>query len=191
MNKSKDRSSHSLLTNVLNWSRRRFLSRIGTTGTAAYLTSSSVVVANALTSNVALADELSVLDQHVSKAMLAMARRLYPHDHLGDEYYWVVVEGIDKEIARDPELAARVTRGFADLQAATGGEFSELNTVDQIAAMTEIENTPFFADMLNKTTSYFYNNPAVWPHFGYEGSSWEKGGYINRGFDDADWIPDS
>ena len=123
--------------------------------------------------------------------MLAMARRLYPHDPLGDEYYWAVVDGIDKEMADDPELNAHIKGGFADLEAAAGGEFSALESADQIAAMTQIESTPFFTDMLEKTTFYFYNNPEVWPHFGYEGSSWEHGGYINRGFDDADWIPDS
>jgi hypothetical protein len=32
-----------------------------------------------------------------------------------------------------------------------------------------------------------YNNPEVWPKFGYEGSSAEHGGYINRGFNDIDW----
>ena len=33
-----------------------------------------------------------------------------------------------------------------------------------------------------------YNNPEVWPKFGYEGSSAEHGGYINRGFSDIDWL---
>jgi len=27
----------------------------------------------------------------------------------------------------------------------------------------------------------------VWSKFGYEGSSWEQGGYINRGFNDVTW----
>ncbi len=34
-----------------------------------------------------------------------------------------------------------------------------------------------------------YNNKEVWPKFGYEGSSAEHGGYINRGFADIDWLP--
>ncbi len=158
---------------------------------AAYLASSSAVVANWFTGNLALAGELAVLDERGAKAILAMARRLYPHDHLGDEYYWAVVKGIDTDMAGDPELAARVKAGFADLTAAAGTEFSDLDTAGQIAAMKKVETTPFFTDMLDKTTLHFYNNPDVWPHFGYEGSSWEKGGYIERGFDDADWIPDA
>ena len=34
-----------------------------------------------------------------------------------------------------------------------------------------------------------YNNPLAWRHFGYEGSSHEFGGYIDRGFDDLAWLP--
>ena len=33
-----------------------------------------------------------------------------------------------------------------------------------------------------------YDNKTLFPLFGYEGSSWEKGGYVNRGFDDIDWL---
>jgi hypothetical protein len=29
----------------------------------------------------------------------------------------------------------------------------------------------------------------VWPLFGYEGSSLEYGGYLERGFDDIGWLP--
>ena len=191
MKQDKVRSSRRLLANVLNWSRRGFLKRTGSTGMAAYLTSSGAVVANWLTGDVALAGELTVLNDREAEGMLAMARRLYPHADLGDEYYWVVVQGIDKEMAGEPDLEVRIKSGFADLKAIAGAEFSELDVTDQIAAMKKSENTPFFTDMLEKTTFHFYNNPDVWPHFGYEGSSWEKGGYIKRGFDDADWIPDS
>ena len=57
----------------------------------------------------------------------------------------------------------------------------------KVEAMKKLEGTPFFSDMLGKTQFYFYNNKAVWPKFGYGGSSWEKGGYINRGFNDVKW----
>jgi hypothetical protein len=36
-----------------------------------------------------------------------------------------------------------------------------------------------------------YNNPEVWPIFGYEGESAAMGGYINRGFDDISWLKDA
>jgi hypothetical protein len=33
-----------------------------------------------------------------------------------------------------------------------------------------------------------YNNKDVWPLVGYEGESYSKGGYIQRGFDDITWV---
>ena len=33
-----------------------------------------------------------------------------------------------------------------------------------------------------------YNQKELWPIFGYEGASADKGGYIERGFDDIDWL---
>jgi hypothetical protein len=136
---------------------------------------------------VALAANLSALNATQAKAMLAMARQLFPHDQLGDEYYWVVVESIDKEMAGSPELATRIRSGLAQLSEVAGGDFTAVDAGRQVEAMKKLEGTPFFSDMVNKTQFYFYNNKAVWPKFGYEGSSWEKGGYINRGFDDVTW----
>ena len=34
-----------------------------------------------------------------------------------------------------------------------------------------------------------YYLPAVWALLGFEGSSVEFGGYVDRGFDDIDWLP--
>ena len=116
-----------------------------------------------------------------------MTRQLFPHDQLGDEYYWVVVESIDKDMAGSAELATEIRAGLAQLNEAAGGDFTAVDADKQLAAMKKLESTPFFSDMLNKTQFYFYNNKTVWPKFGYEGSSWEKGGYINRGFNDVTW----
>jgi hypothetical protein len=35
-----------------------------------------------------------------------------------------------------------------------------------------------------------YNDHEVWELLGYEGPSFDQGGYLNRGFDDLDWLPD-
>jgi hypothetical protein len=136
---------------------------------------------------VALAADLTALNAAQAKETLAMARQLVPHDKLGDEYYWVVVVAIDKDMAGSPELATRIRDGLTQLNEAAGGDFTAVDAQSQIAAMKKLEGTPFFADMLNKTQFNFYNNKAVWAKFGYEGSSWEKGGYIDRGFNDVKW----
>lgn len=164
--------------------RRTFIKAAGATGVTVYVLWSSPAWFGP---RVALAANLSALNGTQAKAMLAMTRQLFPHDQLGDEYYWVVVESIDKEMAGSPELATRIRSGLAQLSEVAGGDFTAVDAGKQLGAMKKLEGTPFFSDMLNKTQFYFYNNKAVWPKFGYEGSSWEKGGYINRGFDDVTW----
>ena len=47
----------------------------------------------------------------------------------------------------------------------------------------------FFQDDAGDLVVSLYNQEEVWPKFGYEGSSAENGGYINRGFNDIDWLP--
>ena len=166
------------------FTRRTFIKAAGATGITVYVLWSSPAWFG---SRIALAANLNALDAAQAKQMLAMTRQLFPHDQLGDEYYWVVVESIDKEMSGSPELASRIRAGLGQLSEAAGGDFSAADAERQLAAMQQLESTPFFSDMLNKTQFYFYNNKAVWPKFGYEGSSWEKGGYINRGFNDVTW----
>ena len=148
--------------------RRTFMKAAGVTGVTVYVLWSSPEWVGP---RVALAANLTALNGAQAKEMLALTRQLFPHDKLGDEYYWVVVEAINRDMAGSPELATRIRNGLAQLE-----------------AMKKLEGTPFFSDMLNKTQLYFYNNKAVWAKFGYEGSSWEQGGYINRGFNDVTWV---
>ena len=167
--------------------RRTFIKAVGATGVSVYVLLSGPGIPSWLGPRIALAANLSALNGTQAKEMLAMARQLFPHDKLGDEYYWVVVESIDKEMAGSPELATEIRDGLAQLSKAAGGDFTAVDADKQVEAMMKLEGTPFFSDMLNKTQFYFYNNKTVWPKFGYEGSSWEKGGYINRGFNDVTW----
>lgn len=164
--------------------RRTFIKAAGAAGVTVYVLWSSP---NWVGSRVALAANLTTLNGAQAQQMLAMTRQLFPHDNLSDEYYWVVVEAIDKDMASSPELAKRIRNGLAQLDQIVGGDFPNLGADKQVEAMKKLEGTPFFSDMLNKTQLYLYNNKTVWPKFGYEGSSWEQGGYINRGFNDVVW----
>jgi hypothetical protein len=164
--------------------RRTLIKAAGATGVTVYVLWSSPAWIGL---RIALAANLTALDGAQAKEMLAMTRQLFPHDKLGDEYYWVVVEAIDKDIAGSPALATRIRDGLAQLNQAAGGDFAVVDADKQVAAMKKLEGTPFFSDMLSKTQFNFYGNKAVWAKFGYEGSSWEKGGYINRGFNDVKW----
>jgi hypothetical protein len=56
--------------------------------------------------------------------------------------------------------------------------------------MKSVESEPFFAAIQGGVMARFYNHPKVWEHIKYPGSSVEFGGYVDRGFDDIDWLPE-
>ena len=51
-----------------------------------------------------------------------------------------------------------------------------------------MEESAFFQQIRGGLVTGLYNQKAVWPIFGYEGSSFEFGGYIERGFNDINWL---
>ena len=120
--------------------------------------------------------------------LIQMARDIYQHDHIGDQYYAAAVKGFDSSDSKD-----RVAAGVAALDSAaqTSG-YADYLSVPWEAKRAEIlramEQTSFFQTMRGNLVTGLYNNKDVWPLFGYEGESYSKGGYINRGFDDITWI---
>ena len=60
---------------------------------------------------------------------------------------------------------------------------------DRVALLQGIEHGALFQKLHGDLLVTLYNNKEVWPKFGYEGGSADKGGYINRGFNDIDWLP--
>ncbi|MCB1479648.1 MAG: Twin-arginine translocation pathway signal, partial [Rhodobiaceae bacterium] len=120
--------------------------------------------------------------------LVQMARDIYPHDHVGDEYYVIAVKGYDTaDTAEEIEAGVRMLddaargAGYANYLAA-GWER------DRVDILRHVEKSAFFQKIRGGLVTGLYNQKAVWPLFGYEGESYSKGGYINRGFDDITWI---
>ena len=57
-----------------------------------------------------------------------------------------------------------------------------------MALLRAIEDGGFFQTIRGGLVVGLYNQKDVWPVFGYEGSSAEHGGYLERGFDDIAWL---
>lgn len=136
----------------------------------------------------AWAMEVKALKPETMATLIQMARDIYPHDRIADAFYAVAVKGYD-----DPEKAAMVESGIAALDAAAQGR-GFANYVgtgwekDRVAILREIEQGDFFQTVRSGLVTGLYNQKEVWPLFGYEGESFSKGGYINRGFDDIAWL---
>ena len=128
------------------------------------------------------------LDPRAAETLTAMARMLYPHDVLDDAPYRRVVDIVATQA--DAAQRALLANGAAALDEAGGRAFVALDEKEKLAAVQAIEGSPFFEAMRAATARHLYDDRALWPRFGYEGASSHLGGYIERGFDDIDWIPD-
>lgn len=125
--------------------------------------------------------------------MVQACRDIYPHDHLADSFYAKVVEGFDAAAADSADEKALLENGVASLDKAAmsahGTSYRDVGwEIDRTAILKAMESDPFFQKMRGALVTGIYNNPDAWPLFGYEGESASQGGYINRGFDDIDWL---
>ncbi|ANQ87032.1 hypothetical protein dqs_4016 [Azoarcus olearius] len=141
----------------------------------------------------ALAANFKVLGAATGKTLLVLARDIFPHDRISDRYYLQALEPLEAQAAKDDKLKALLTEGTAALDRLAKLRFKKAYTdlakeTDRLSLLYVIEHGAFFQKVKGHLVTGFYDNKAVWPLFGYEGSSWEKGGYINRGFDDIDWL---
>ena len=168
--------------------RRQFLQTSGLAAAGAAVAASATVV---VAPDGAWAMSLDALDEHAAKTLVRVTRRMYPHDALGDMYYARVVEALDEKAAADPEMAQLLKDGVAELDGLYGVEWLELSDGNQLEALRQIEGTPFFDAVRSTTVVELYNNPLIWRHFGYEGPSYEYGGYLERGFDDLGWLDEA
>ena len=118
------------------------------------------------------------------------ARLMFPHDALADEVYAEVASSILTAAASESSLDDALASAVAALNLEQDGDWFELDENAQIAAMTAVPGESFFAAIQFQVAVRFYNHPRVWELIGYPGSSKEHGGYIDRGFDDIDWLPE-
>ena len=168
--------------------RRNFLKTAGAVPPAV-----AVAAATGLSIDGAWADSAQTLKPDTMRTLAKVARDIYPHDHLADRYYIVAVTPWDAKAASDPKVKSLIEEGVALLnqlaQASYKSPYAAVAWEEQrVALLREIEQTDFFGKLRSDLIVSLYNNPEVWPKFGYEGSSAEHGGYINRGFNDIDWL---
>ena len=171
--------------------RREFLQRgaVSAAGATAFVAGLSQLGCATQETAEQPASGLTTLNAHEGETLLRISRQVYPHDQLDDSFYWKVVEDLDAEASTTPDTIRLLREGVASLDE-TAGEFIGLSSDAQVLALKEIESTEFFQKVRGTELVSLYNNPGVWEHFGYEGPSYRRGGYLTRGFNDLRWLPD-
>ena len=134
--------------------------------------------------------ELKVLSEAEGAAIMKFGRTLFPHEKLPDAVYALLAKDLDTAAAGDDGLAKQLHEGVAALNGAAGGNFAGADANQRMAAAKSLEGTPFFGTVRGKCITSLYDNDMAYTIFGYEGASWDKGGYITRGFQDLKWLPD-
>lgn len=173
-------------------SRRRFfkLSGAGALGMAIAPTTGLGLLA---TTGEAYAANFANLGDGNGQTLVKMARDIFPHDKLPDTVYAGVIAGYDGAAAKDAGLKTLLTEGANKLNAAAaklyGKSYAEVASEgERLVLLYAIEQTPFFQKLRGDLVFALYNNKELFSFFGYGGSSFEKGGYLERGFNDIDWL---
>jgi len=167
-------------------SRRRFLAAGGGLLMGTLAASSGAIALLAPTRSWAV--ELAHFDTHQSRTLLQMCRVLYPHDTLDDAAYALVVKDLD--VAADDEaVRALLIDGVADLDSASADTWLAADPATRLAQIESIEGTPFFSTVRSTAVVSLYSSALSYAHFGYPGPQGDAG-YLHRGFNDLDWLPD-
>ena len=123
--------------------------------------------------------------------MLArMVRLYYPHENVADQVYLQTADNILTAAASDSQLQQVLDDAYAALDGAGDQPFVELDAQSQLAAMTKVQDEAFFTAIKFQVLARFYAHAEVWKAINYPGSSVEYGGYVERGFNDIDWLPE-
>ncbi|WP_171181505.1 gluconate 2-dehydrogenase subunit 3 family protein [Ruegeria sp. HKCCD8929] len=137
----------------------------------------------------------ATLNEDQAATLLQMVQDIFPHpDFLPLSIYQDVLKGVLTEAESTEETATLLAEGLKDLNARStelhGVPYADVDAYAKREGLLRIiQDGAFFQKLRWATWAGIYINPEAWPQFGYEGSSWEHGGYIDRGFSDATWLP--
>ncbi len=173
--------------------KRRQFFKIASAGTAAAASGGLPMM---FTPNAALAEE--VLGSASFKTLTKIARDIFPHDRFEDKLYENAVGVYADQAKADAGLKKLLLDGIARADAAAQSRFgkgyadvaAESDRVQVLQAMATAKDG-FFLKIRGDLVVSLYNQPAVWAKLGYQGPSAQLGGYINRGFNDQDWMGDA
>ncbi len=126
---------------------------------------------------------------HLQETLQQLARHLFPHDTLPAAPYKEVATALISRASTDSKVAKTLQGGVRQLDEGSPTPWLMRGEALQVAAIRKIESGAFFRLVRITAIEHLYRNREVWKMLGYQGSSVEFGGYVDRGFDDIDWLP--
>ncbi|GAA4902339.1 hypothetical protein EV188_1094 [Actinomycetospora succinea] len=114
----------------------------------------------------------------------------FPHSTFPRGPYERAADAVIAEAGTNPRFLAQLLQGLGELDAQRDVPFSELDADTAAAVLRGADGSPFLTAIVDSAVVTLYSDREVWDLLGYEGPSYDKGGYADRGFDDLDWLPD-
>lgn len=124
------------------------------------------------------------------QAMTVFAQRLFPLRNVDWTVYKEITDGLFIAASSDKDLTTTLQNGIAALQGSQGNNWLASDKESQIEIMNGMKDLPVFNDIHDRILTPLIEHPDVWQAIGYGGPSLHLGGYIGRGFDDIDWLPE-
>lgn len=127
-------------------------------------------------------------DSHA--ALVRVARLLYPHASLDDATYAEVLDQAMAQVADDALFDTLLWEAERALNGQSGGNFLQAPPEAQVAALQAIDREAYWMPIQFAVAGLLYAHPKAWAMMGYEGPSWQQGGWIDRGAGDIEWLPE-
>lgn len=129
-------------------------------------------------------------DTTAVRALTDMVRAMFPHPSFPDGPYERCAGTILAAADDDVRFRTQLEQGLRDLDAVGGAPFAELDPERRLEILRDMSSTEFFVGVRSQVITSLYDDHEVWELLGYEGPSYDQGGYLDRGFADLDWLPD-
>ena len=124
------------------------------------------------------------------RVLVKILTTAFPHKNFPPGPYERMADQLITMADESPWFRMKLIQGVETIDASADRKFSELSYEDAVAALKKVERTEFFSFIRRMTILTMYEDEEVWSSVGYEGPSFDKGGYIDRGFNDLDWLPE-
>jgi hypothetical protein len=126
--------------------------------------------------------------------LVRLLRAAYPHPRFPDGPYERTADAVIGQAGDDLWQRLALTQGLAALDAraasvSEGRSFADLDEEAALGLLRRIGDAEFFRFIRSVAVVTLYDDAEVHQLLGYEGPSFEQGGYLHRGFDDLAWLP--
>ena len=131
-----------------------------------------------------------LLTREDRRTLLKVVRTAFPHRTFPVSPYERATDAVIEGAGSDPRFLAQLIQGLTDLDGQRDRPFADLDEETAAAVLRGADGSPFLTGIVESVVVTLYSDPEVWELIGYEGPSFDRGGYLERGFDDLDWLPD-